>query len=73
MGSPLGLPCIFNHLLHGQIVLYAPIDSRQESLLHGRVLKVVLELEGGEALVDQDMEGFSDTPTESNHPKIGGI
>ena len=42
MGSPLGLPCILNNLLHGQIVLNAPIDSRQESFLQGRVHKVVL-------------------------------
>ena len=73
MDSPSLFPGIPYDFLHCHIVLYAPIYTWQEGLLHSGINELVGEEEGGESSVEKEVEGLSDTPTEGNHPEVGGI
>ena len=70
---PLLLLCIFDHFIESYVVLYASIDTREKGLLHCWIDKVVLDEEGSEAGVEEEMEGLADTATEGNHPEVGGV
>ena len=51
-------------------MLDAPVNARQECLLHGGINEFVLDEEVCESLVDQQMEGFADTATECDHSEV---
>ena len=70
VGCLLVLPGMLDHLLHGHVVLNAPIDAGQEGLLYRRVHQIILEEEGGEALVEKEVESFPNATTECYHSEI---
>ena len=66
--SPSLLPGILHDFLHSHIVLYAPIYSWQEGLLHRGVNELVGEEEGGEPGVEEEVEGLANAAAMGDHP-----
>ena len=73
MGCLLLLPGVLDHLFHHHVVLNTTIYARKKSLLHCRVDELVVDEIGGEARVEEEMEGFTDTPAQCDHPEVGGV
>ena len=73
MCSLLLLPGILYDLFHSQIMLNTSIYARKKCLLHSGINEFVLNEEGGEAGVKEEVEGLANTSAEGNHPEVGGV
>lgn len=53
------LPGILDDLFHSQIMFYASIYAREKGLLHCRINELILDEEGGEAGIEEQVKCFA--------------
>ena len=64
---------ILYDLIKNDVMFYAAVDTREESLLYSRINESVGEEVAGDPLGKNEMVGLANCTSKCNHPKVGGI